>query len=551
MTVRLPSPARPLRRLHPLLLGMVAAAAVACSSSSSTSETPKDDGPEPKPSDVAATTGAQRLTIAQYTASIHDIFGDDVVVPTSLEPDVSQEGMVAIGSSYSTISKRGVEQYEAAAFKVAQQALKTEAGQKRVIPCTPQGADDAACLEQTIKTLGRKVWRRPLSADEATRLLTVSQSAATGLGSFQKGAEFAIAALLQSPNFLYRGGYGEGATGRYGAHALATRLSYFLWNSTPDDALLDAADSGALLTDEGLEKEARRLVDSPRARVGLRNFVSQYLQLQTLSDLSKDAKIFTYFSPEVGPSAREETLRVFESLAFDEQGDFRDIFTTRRTFVNPKLASMYGVFAPKADGFAQIEFPPDSPRAGILGHISILAVYAHPTSSSPTLRGKFIRQSLLCEPIPPPPVNVNTALPEPSGTTLTLRDRVKEHLTDPGCAACHRLMDPVGLGLENFDGIGRYRKLDNGVTIDASGALDAVPFGDAAGLGRALHDDPRASACFVRTMYRYATSFTESSKENGTIDNLFWKFRHDGYRIKGLMLSVALSPGFRLAGDPR
>ncbi len=205
------------------------------------------------------------------------------------------------------------------------------------------------------------------------------------------------------------------------------------------------------------------MLASPKARDGLRNFVTEWLRLGSLDRLEKDAKLFTTYTPDLGPMAREETLRVFEDLVFDRDDDVRTVFTTRRTFVTPKLASMYQVPAPSPTGFAPIELPADGARRGLLGQISILALYAHPTtSSSATLRGKFVREKLLCQPIPPPPVGLNTAIPEPDAVSRTLRQRVKVHLTDAYCNGCHSQMDPIGLGLESFDGIGRFRTKENG-----------------------------------------------------------------------------------------
>jgi hypothetical protein len=505
----------------------------------------------------AAQTGAQRLTWAQYGNSVHDLLGDDVVVPpvTALEPDVTQGGFASVGASIASISARGVEQYEKAGYDIAKQAL-AEGKRKALVPCTPSGTADEACARAFVQQVGRRVFRRPLEADEVTAYAAVSVKAATGLGDFYKGLEYGLSGMLQSPGFLFRAASGEpdpehAGKRRYTSYEMASRLSYFLWNSTPDAELLEAAEAGALVTDAGLAEQAKRLLASPRARQGARSFYSQYLGLDQLDTLSKDPKIFVNFSPELGPAAREETLRVFESIAFDDDGDYRDIFTTRRTFVNPKLAALYHVPAPVENGFGEILLPEDGPRQGLLGHASILALNAHPVSSSATLRGKFIRTTLLCGTIPSPPVNVNTALPEPSGTTRTLRERVKEHLVDPGCASCHRNMDPIGLGLENFDGLGAFRKRDNDAIIDASGELDGVAFADARELGVALREHPKIASCFVSNLYRYATSFVEAEADVGTIEALTYEFSASGHKVKSLLLTIVMSPGFRLAQEPQ
>ena len=533
-------------------LGAVAAAIAACSSEPA--DVPKP-GPGPEAPSIPAPTGAQRLTIAQYTNAIHDLFGEDVAVPTALEPDVSLDGFVAIGASASTVSSRGVEQYEDAAFAIAEQVTADQAHRARVVPCAPAKVDDADCAKAFIGALGRRAWRRPLTTAEVDRLGGIVVQAASALGSFDRGVEFGIAALLQSPHFLYRPTVGEpdpvSGLRRYTGWEMATRLSFFLWNSTPDDELLDAAELGVLTDDRGLAEQAQRMLASPRARQGLRNFVTEYLRLDELDDLAKDPVLFTYFSPEVGPAAREETLRGFEHLVFDADADYRDIFTTRTTFVNPKLASMYAVPAPTDEGFGQVELPEGSPRVGLLGQVSLLALYAHPTSSSATLRGKLVRSVLLCGEIPPPPVHVNTARPEPSGAALPLRARVKEHLENAECASCHLQMDPIGLGLENFDAIGRFREKDNGAVIDASGDLDGVHFADARELASAVRNHPALATCFVRHLYEYATSFKQAPDQQQTIEALSYDFKATGHRVRSLMLAIAMSPGFRLASDPQ
>lgn len=521
-----------------------------------TTAPPEDLGPRPVMPDLAAQTGAQRLTIAQYGNAVRDIFGESLSVPASLEPDAPADGFAALGASKSSISPHGVEQYEQAGFAIAKQITSDATLKSSVLVCAPSGAGDAGCATKVVTSLGRRVYRRPLAPAEVDRLKGIFMQASAALGSFDDGLEFAIAAMLQSPHFLYRPQVGEAdperpGKRRYTSVEMASRLSFFLWNSAPDDELLTAAEGGRLTDEQGLAEQVSRMLESPLARRGLRAFITEYLRLDELSALSKDPTIFTYYSPDVGPAAREETLRGFEFIVFDKDGDYRDIFITRRTFVDPKLASMYAVEAPTDEGFGEVELPESSPRIGLLGHISVLALHAHPTSSSATLRGKFIRHDLLCDEIPPPPVNVNTGLPEPTGELRTLRQRIAQHLVDPGCASCHSLMDPIGLGLENFDGIGRYRKSENDAAIDASGDLDGVPFADARELALAVHDSPKLGRCVVQKLYDYATAFKHSNEEAKTIDALTWDFRASGYRVKSLMAAIARSPGFRLAQDPK
>jgi hypothetical protein len=535
----------------PLALGLSVALFAACSDGDQT------ERKEPlKLPDQGAQTGIQRLSAIQYTNSIHDLFGDDVVVPTALEPDLTQSGFVAIGASYAATSPRGVEQYEKASYDIAKQIVSSPERVAALLPCEPAGPSDGACAKQAIERLGRRVLRRPLSEEESKAYAGLVTQAGAALGDFEQALGYGISALLQSPSFLFRTALGEAdpdhpGRRRYTDDEMATRLSYFLWNTTPDAELMAAADAKKLTTDDGLKEQARRLLDSPRARSGLRNFVTEYLGLGALTNLAKDTTLFTAYSTELGGMAREETLLGWERLVFDLDSDYREIFTTHHTFVNAKLSSLYEIQAPTADGFAEVILPHDGPRRGLLGQASLLMLYAHPVSSSATLRGKFVRKVLLCGNIPPPPVNVNTALPEASGTARTLRERVKEHLVEPPCASCHLRMDPIGLGLENFDGIGRFRTLDHEAKIDPSGDVDGARYADGRDLGRVVSESPALVPCFVRNVFRYATGYGEATADEGTLAALTEGFQNDGHRIKSLFLSVATSPAFRQASDPR
>lgn len=538
-------------RRSSLALALVAAAGLASCKSESTPEAPPPVPQGPAGPKIGFPGGAQRLTKPQYQAAIADIFGPDVVVPPALEPDIAVEGFESVGATGAAVSARGIEQYEAAAQAIAKQITTEPRFFARVSTCQPRTPDDAGCARALVAPLGEKVFRRPLTEAEITKLIGVVTQAALTAGSFEKGAFYGISALLQSPFFLYRPVVGEADPEeagklRFTAYELATRLSFFLWNTIPDTALLEAAKMGRLDTHEGVKAEVDRMLASPKARAGLRNFVREWLRLGDLDLLQKDTKIFTTYTSDLGAMAREETLKGFEDLAFDRDADIRDVMTTRRAFVTPKLASMYQVPAPNANGFGLVELPEKTGRRGLLGQIAFLSLYAHPTSTSATLRGKFVREKLLCTPIPPPPVDVNTALPEPTEKEKTLRERVKIHFAAPTCAACHTAMDPIGLGLEQFDGIGRFRTKENGATIDTSGELDGVTFADAASLGQAIHDNPAFPGCVTRKMFLYATGSLPTADLVKTTDALNERFVASGYRMKSLMATVATSRAFRV-----
>jgi len=510
-----------------------------------------DDAPvtlDPAPSTL------HRLTQAQYTNALQDLLGSAVVVPTALEPDLEVDGFYTVGGSVGSVSARGVGQYETAAFQVAGQALAAGPARDALVGCTPAGDADAACAGSFLATFGRRAWRRPLAADELARVTAVATGAGTTLNDFYQGLAFGIAALLESPNFLYRVELGTPVPGqhgvfRYQGYELASRLAFFLWNTTPDDALLDAAGQGQLDGDDGLAAQVDRLLASPRAHAALQNFFSERFLLDQLAGLSKDTTVFPAMSADFGSSAREETLLLVDQLLMVENADYRDLFTTDRTFVDRKMASLYGVAAPSLTSFGEVTLPAGGMRRGVLGHAGLLALYAHPTSTSPTLRGKFVREVLLCATVPSPPANVNTALPQATTAGPTLRDRLLAHESVPFCAACHRAMDPIGLGLENFDGLGQFRLLDNGAHIDATGSLDGAAFANPVQLGADVAAHPDLGPCLVRQMVRYAQAAPEIPGEDAEIARLASDFADMGNSVPYLLRAVALSPAFRTATE--
>lgn len=493
----------------------------------------------------------RRLTEAQYGNTIHDLLGTEIVLPTALEPDAAASGLREVGAGTHAVSPHGVEQYEDAAYFLARQALAVD-HRASLVPCTPVATVDDACAAQFVRTLGRRAWRRSLTEDEVTRLVGVAQLASTQLGDFHQGLEFVVAALLQSPNFLYRIELGEpdatdSGVRRLTGAELATRLAYFVWNTAPDDALLDAAELGALDTDDGLQAQATRLLADPRARQGVRAFFDDMLRLYLLDDMIKDTTVFVHMSPDVGPAAREETLLGLEALV-EEGGDYRSFYTTQRTFVDRKLAAIYGVRAPTREGFGEVTLPSAGGRRGFLGQVGFLGPNAHPVSSSATRRGVFLREVLLCQNIPAPPAGVNTSIPEPDADARTLRERVAVHLEDPTCAGCHRLTDPIGLGLETFDGLAGWRTTEAGATIDPSGELDGAAFADAWELGQVVADHPRVGACLAETLYRYAVGRPIADGEEDETSFLAARLALAGHAVQALQSEIILSPGFRNVG---
>ncbi|MEO8605964.1 MAG: DUF1592 domain-containing protein [bacterium] len=503
----------------------------------------------------------RRLTAAQYKATIADVFGTDIVVAGRLEPDNRRSGLLAVGASFVSVTDAGFEQYEAIARNVAEQALDA-AHRAALVPCTPQTATqpEDVCAEQFLRAVGERLLRRPLAADDLAARVAAANAASTQLGDFYAGLESGLTTLLLSPEFLFRVEMAEPDPAHAGRQRLtdasmAARLSYFLWNTTPDAELLAAAQRGELVDDDGLAVQVDRLLESPRVVEATRAFFSDLYGFDEIEDglVRKDPTLFPAFSQALINDAREQTLRVIAHHLLDKDGDYRQLFTTRESFMSRALGVVYQVPVRSAGDWEPFTFPAGSPRAGLLTHVSLLALRSHPGRSSPTLRGKFVREVLLCTDVPPPPGDIDFSMfGDSSGPNRrTARERLEQHVADQVCAGCHGLMDPIGLGLEEMDGIGTYRQSENGAEIDASGELNGVSFRDAADLGAVLSRDPQLGPCFVDSLYKYAVGRDVAPGERAWLDAVAADAEQSGYRLRALLRTMALSEAFRTTSGAR
>ena len=499
------------------------------------------------------------LSEAQYRNIITDVFGGQVVVAGRFDPVVRVEGLLAIGAGRATLTPSGVERQVALARSIATQVV-APANREVLVPCQPKSltAHDAECARLFFARVGRYLFRRPLSAADLQVYDRIAAVAATANADFHAGLAHALQAMLASPEFLFvveDAVVGQDGKPRLDAYSRATRLSLFLWNSGPDEALLAAAESGELDDARGVERQVERMMASPRFEGGMRAFFTDMLALDDFQTLEKDPNLFPAFSLAVANDAREQVLRTLVDMLLVRDEDYRGIFTTRRTFMTGPLGLVYRVpAAAPSGGWVPFEFADGDPRAGIQTQVSFVALHSHPGKSSPTLRGKAVRELLLCQRVPDPPGNVNFDLfNDPASPGKTARDRLLRHSTDPSCAGCHKLMDPIGLALENFDGAGQQRTLDDGVPIDTSGELNGIRFVDSAGLGPALQDDPAAPACLVRRAYTYAVARPILRSERKLLNWLEDGFAADDYRLRGLIHDIATSEAFmavRAPADP-
>ena len=501
------------------------------------------------------TAAMRRLTAEQYRQIITDVFGSDITIGGRFEPDRRDNGLFALGAAKVSVSQTGLEQYYGMGRGVAEQVMK----RRELVPCKPANdkAADDACAAKFLGEVGRVLYRRPLAAGELKAQVGAAHAAAENLKDFYRGLELSLSSMLASPQFLFRREVVEADPAKAGQYrlepySLASKLSFLLWDSSPDSQLLAAAESGELNTPKGYAKQVDRMLASPRLEGGMRAFFTDMFAFDDFALLAKDATIYPQFSLEVTRDAKEETLRTVVDQLITKNGDYRDIFTTKKTFLTTYLASVYRLplLQPnqvngEPEAWVPYEYPANDPRAGILMHISFVALHSHAGRSSPTIRGKALREIMLCQKVPDPPGNVNfTVVQDTSNPQFkTARERLNAHATEAMCTGCHKLTDPMGLALETLDGGGGLRTHENGAPLDTSGIMDGKKFANATELGQVVHDSPAASKCIVNRMASYAIG-KPASGVSGWLANLEGSFTKDGYRIPALLRSIVMSPEF-------
>lgn len=492
------------------------------------------------------------LTQSQYANTIADIFGQDIVSKVRFAPVNRVSGLVAIGAAKAGLTPGVVDPLDATARMMAKQILDQK-HRNLFVPCQPkaEAARDDACARSFLAQVGRRLYRRPMTQAELAAAVDMAGRAVKPTGDFYSGLAFSLAGMLVSPQFLFitetvTPDPANKAVAPLDGYARASRLSFLLWDAAPDEALLRAAAAGELAAPAGLRQQVTRMMASPRFERGLRAFFADLLVLEAFDTISKDGEIYPAFSNKVAQEAREQILRTVVDHLITRKGDYRDLFTTRRTFMSSDLGAIYQVPVNRgSQGWEPYEFAADDPRAGILTSVGFLAQHSHPGRSSPTKRGRALREILLCQNVPDPPPNVDfSAFNEPSANVMTARERLSVHSTVPTCRGCHALTDPIGLGLENFDGAGQFRRKDHAATIDASGAMNKQDFADAAGLGRIVRDDPALRSCIVNRLYGYSTGRVPVAADMAFLKYMQANLDRRGYRIDEMVRAIVLHPSF-------
>ncbi len=532
--------------------GVLAALVLAgCSAKTETSAGAKPQAAvtAPEPPIANAPLRVRVLTQDQYFNSLAYVFGPDARLDARFPPFRRTDGLLALGAGAAGVTASGVEKFQHTAQLLAAQVVDVR-HRDFLVPCKPKSttASDEACATQFIKATGRLLYRAPMTPEKLAATVGAANDAADKVHDFYRGLAFALEGMLLDPNFIFAAEKSEPDPANPGRqrldpHSAATRLSLFLWNQLPDDTLLKAADRGDLNTKAGRMKVVDGMLANPRVEEGTRAFFGDMLGFDDFDSLSKDPMAYASFTGATAIDAREQTLRVIVDQLIKKDGDYRDLFTTRTTFLSPSLAAVYRLQT--APGWVEVNFPEGSQRAGLLSQVSFLALHAHPARSSPTRRGKAVREQLLCQKVPEPPANVDFSIVEdPKAIYHTARERVTAHLSNPVCAGCHKITDPIGLALENFDGAGQYRDTEKGAVIDASGTLDGKPFKDAAGLGQALHDSPALASCLVRRAFSYGVGSPDTGGRDELMAYYNKAFSAQGYKFKGLLRNIALSDAF-------
>jgi mono/diheme cytochrome c family protein len=425
------------------------------------------------------------------------------------------------------------------------------ASRRKIFVCQPaQVAQEPACARTILRTLARRAFRRPIKPEDIDPLYPFFQKGRDE-GGFESGIQAAIEALLVSPEFLFRieqdpTAANPGTARRLSDLELASRLSFFLWSSIPDDELLGLAEKGGLGDAAVLERQVRRMLDDPRADALVSNFAGQWIHLRNVETIKPDPVILP-FDESLRQAFLTETA-LFVSSIFREDRSLLELLSADYTFVNQRLAQHYGIPRVYGSQFRRVTLTDDN-RRGLLGQGSVLTVTSYPNRTSVVQRGKWILENLLGTPPPPPPADVPELKAAPHGKVLSMREQMQAHRASPTCAACHARMDPIGFALENYDAVGRWRAMDAGAPIDASGSLpDGTVFEGPAGLSRLLLTKYRDD--FVQTatekLLTYALGRGVEFYDYPTIRSIDREAARDNYRISSLILAIVKSTPFRM-----
>jgi hypothetical protein len=499
----------------------------------------------------AGLTPLRRLTREQYNNTVRDLIGATGSPADSFSDDEK------IGPFHSNaiapIDELEVQQYGEVAATLATSAI---AAMNRLSPCNLASDTGTAttCATQFLTQFGRRAYRRPLSSAELQQYVSLYALGKQG-GGVQNGFRLVVQTMLQSPFFLYH--QDVGATGlpqpgvvALSPYELASRISYFLWNTMPDDPLFAAAAANGLSGDAALTSQVQRMLADPKAAATIASFHRQWLDVEDVGDQLKDATMFPGFNPQLTDAMTQELSLFSNYVVLQGDGMLKTLLTSNMAFPQGGLFGIYGVPQPAGFTVGTAVALDATRRAGILTQAAFLTKWSHADQTSPVHRGKLVRLNLLCGFIGSPPANVNTAPPVPTPVTST-RERFAQHESDPVCASCHVLMDPIGLGFEHFDPVGAYRDVDGLGPVDATGQINkASPdldgsFNGAVDLANRLAQSALVRDCVASQWFRFSLGRMESTNDACSIQGLRDTFNASGGNVRDLLARIVLSPAFR------
>ena len=499
-------------------------------------------------------TPIRRLTRFEYNRTVRDLLGDTSNPADVLPPEEEVAGFNNQAAAL-TSSDLLIEQYMKVAEDVSARAvLDVDA----LLPDCDPGLDGSdTCALSFIQDFGSRAFRRPASQAEIERLKGVFDWAVNDpdLGRFEDGIQLVIEAALQSPSFLYRPELGaetpiEGDVVPFTSWEMATKLSYMLWNTMPDDALFAAAEADELQTKEQIAAQATRMLEDEKARDLIRNFHTQWLLLTHLDSVTKDTSIYPAFSGSLRPLWTEEIQAFVEHVILEGDGSLQTLLTADFSFMNEELASFYGgdVLDPvTGPEFRQVQLDPDR-RAGFLTSAGLMATHANVNQSSPVFRGKFVREQLMCNTLPPPPNDLVIEPPEldPNKTT---KEQFEEIGANPACSGCHTLMNPIGFIFEHYDGVGQWRDQQNGKDIDAVGEVvqtDDIDgeYDGALELASALAASTQVQECVSSQWFRFAYNRTVTQEDSCSVEQLNDVFRSSNFNVRALLVALTQTNAF-------
>lgn len=492
---------------------------------------------------------ARRLSRMEYDNTVRMLLGDDVDLGRGFTPE---EEMLGFDNNARTLSVTAVhaEEFMSAAETLAHRALSRLPA---LLPCDPAVVGERECAVAFIDTFGLKAWRRPVTADELARLSAVYDAGAEADG-FSGGLSLVVEALLQSPNFLYRIEVGTPHPERADLveltpYELASRLSYLLWRSMPDDVLFDAAATGALSDPAALTAQAERMLADPKAEPAIWSFFEQWLRVDEVLGVERDVRDFPDFDARIKQLMYAETRHFVQAIVSDPNLSMVDFFNAPFTFANGELAEFYGFMGVAGDEFQRVNLT-DQRHAGVLTQGALMTVTAKARMTSPVHRGVFVREHFLCTALPPPPPDIPVVPPDPD-PALSTREKFAEHSLNIACSGCHSMIDEVGFTFEHYDPVGRWRTVEaGGHQVDASGSMNATwdidgPLTGAVDLANKLSGSEQAHRCVVTHVFRYGYGRGENPVDGCSLTAMYDAYVAADYDFKAIFGALVADPAFR------